>query len=597
MKTVLYVPLDDRPANLDDVIVQGKAAGIHIVTPNLGDIQNRLDSEKTTEGTTLLGTSAPTYGIPTNIYTFILQHAAQVDGFIISSDMLAYGGLIGSRQLREDGGDAYPNYDEETTRLLNVIQVIKEKYPRKPVYVMDTVMRLATTSFADGLALDAYNESRALMQQPRQAYTEFEDIINGYNLSPDGVEYGETTFFNKEQYYNTRQHKFKTNLYILDQLARKGYIDFLAVGVDDANTQGVQINEINYVEARINEWLGGTDGQNPERAIILPDADGLGHALVARMANQLLRGGAKTRYAVNYYGPHGSTIINTYEYMDVHENVARHIDIVGGVLVADAAYPGDAEGATSLDMSSELDRMTNRPSGKPGPKPGVDIEIIAITALDQVQAAVERLTSISEQGLPAVLIDFVGKGPANVDVAEALLNSPYTGRVLGYSAWNTPGNKIGLAVGMGQSRYAFVTTEKRASALHEAVDAHGSLLFKRFLKDYYYKAVAIADIRTYSRAHALYTNVATLADQNMVLFNSEEDYAHLQTLLRDLMQTYTAGLASKTAFAQGNVAINQIRNCDVLYAKYCHAVLDYANPDFIWGRAFEITLSPQVTLK
>lgn len=26
MKTVLYVPLDDRPANLDDVIVQGKAA-------------------------------------------------------------------------------------------------------------------------------------------------------------------------------------------------------------------------------------------------------------------------------------------------------------------------------------------------------------------------------------------------------------------------------------------------------------------------------------------------------------------------------------------------------------------------------------------
>ena len=46
MKTVLYVPLDDRPANLDDVIVQGKAAGIHIVTPNLGDIQNRLDSEK-----------------------------------------------------------------------------------------------------------------------------------------------------------------------------------------------------------------------------------------------------------------------------------------------------------------------------------------------------------------------------------------------------------------------------------------------------------------------------------------------------------------------------------------------------------------------
>lgn len=79
--------------------------------------------------------------------------------------MLAYGGLIGGRQLREDGGGAYPEYDDETTHLLDVIRVIKQKYPRKPVFVMDTIMRLATTSFADGLALDAYNESRALMQR------------------------------------------------------------------------------------------------------------------------------------------------------------------------------------------------------------------------------------------------------------------------------------------------------------------------------------------------------------------------------------------------------------------------------------------------
>ncbi|MDK8191526.1 DUF4127 family protein [Paenibacillus sp. UMB7766-LJ446] len=616
MKTVLYVPLDDRPANLDDVVVQGKAAGIHIITPHLGDIQNRLDSEKTVEGTTLLGTSTPTYGKTSNIHDFILKNAAKVDGFIISSDMLSYGGLIGSRQLREDGGGTYPDYDQDTTRLLDVIKAIKKKYPRKPVYVMDTIMRLATTSFADGLALDAYNESRALMQQPRQSFTAFEDIVNGYNLSPESKEYGETTYFNKEHYYNTRQHKFKTNLYMLDQLARKGYIDFLAVGVDDANTQGVQINEINYVEARINEWLGGTDGQNPDRAIILPDADGLGHALVARMANQLLRGGAKTRYAVKYFGPHGSTIINAYEYMDLHKNVVRHVDIVGGVVVADSAYPEpdvatdttsdvengneltnatSADEAASFDMASELDRMTNRHPGKPGKKP-VDIEIIAITALDQVQAAVAQLTSNSEKGLPSVLIDFVGKGPANVDVAEALLNSPHTGRVLGYSAWNTPGNKIGMAVGMGQSRYALITTETHAHTLRDAMNAQGSLLFKRFLKDYYYKAVAIADIRTYSRAHALYTNVATLADQNMSLFNSEEDYAHLQTLLRDLMQTHTATLAGKPAFAQGSVAIKQICNGEAVYAEYCSALLEYANPDFIWGRAFEITLNPKVTL-
>ncbi|MDQ0170250.1 DUF4127 family protein [Paenibacillus tundrae] len=612
MKKVLYVPLDDRPANLDDVVVQGKAAGLHIVTPNRKDIRNRLDSEKTVDGTTLLGTSTPQYGKPSNIHDFILEHAAEVEGFIISSDMLAYGGLIGSRELRENGGGDYPNYDQETTRLLDVIRVIKEKYPCKPVYVMDTIMRLATTSFADGLALDAYNESRALMQQPRQTFTTFEDIIQGYNVSPESTEYGETTYFDKEQYYNTRQHKFKTNLYILDQLARKGYIDFLAVGVDDANTQGVQINEIRYVENRINEWLGGVAGQNPDRAIILPDADGLGHSLLARMANQLIRDGAKTRYAVTYFGPHGNTIVNTYEYMNVHENVARHIDIVGGVLVADSAYPVPEEEtdadlvpgenvrqddaalqAATFDVTSELDRMTSH-SHKNKPEP--NLEIVAITSLEQVEAAVERINANSEQGVPTVVIDFVGKGPANVDVAEALLSSSHTGRALGYSAWNTPGNKIGIAVGMGQSRYAFITKETNASALQEAMNAQGSLLFKRFLKDYYYKAVAIADIRTYSRAHALYTNVATLADQNMLLFNSSEDYEHLQSLLRDLMQTYTTTLAAKPAFAQGNDAVVQLEDGESSYAAYENAELEYTNPDFIWGRAFEITLNPQVTL-
>lgn len=329
MKKVLYVPLDDRPVNLDDVIVQGRSAGIHVITPDVTDLKNRLDSEKTVSGTTLLTTSSPAYGDTAKIRQWILDHAASVDGFILSADMLAYGGLIGSRRLRAGAGGAYPAYDAAITHLLDVIREVKQAYPDKPVYVMDTIMRLATTSFAEGLDLAAYTESRNFMLQPRRSFTAFDDIISGYNLSPTGA-YGSTATFDKEQYYNTRAHKFKTNRYILEVLAQEGSIDFLAIGVDDANTQGVQINEIHYMEAGINEWLGGTQGQHPDRAIILPDADGLGQSLLARMANQLYRNGATTRYTVEYFGPHGSTLTSPYEYMDVHQNILRHLDIVGG---------------------------------------------------------------------------------------------------------------------------------------------------------------------------------------------------------------------------------------------------------------------------
>lgn len=567
MKNILYVPLDDRPVNLDDVITLGKSAGINVITPPRSDIKNRLDSQKSTSGTTLLGTSSPSYGNTANIRQFILNHAASADGFIISTDMLAYGGLIGSRRLRTSGGGTYPNFDTVTTNLLDVIRTVKQSYPSKPIFVMDTIMRLATTTFAEGLTFDAYTESRSFMQQPRLVKTEFNEILTGYNLSPTSSEYGNTEHFNKDQYYNARQHKFKSNYYILDQLAKQGYIDFLAVGVDDANTQGVQINEIRFIEHFIDQSLGGRGGQNPDRAVILPDADGLGHSLMARMANQLYRGGNKPGYSVEYFGPHGSTITSQYEYMNVHQNIQRHVDIIGGQNVTDSPT----------------------------------LEIIAITAASQVSDAVSRIAANSTNRVPTVVIDFVGSGPADSTVTEALLDSQHTGSILGYSAWNTPGNKIGIALGMGQARYAFLVTETVPSALDAAVNAHSSLLFKRFLKDYYYKKIAIGEIRTYSRNHSMYTNVSSMADQNMALFNTTTDYSHMLVMLRDRMQSHTATLSAKNAFlidrSGASYNIRQICGSTWFFSSYTAATLSYSNPDFIWKRAFEITLSPTVTLQ
>lgn len=567
MKKVLYVPLDDRPVNLNDVIVQGRSAGIEVITPKVNDIKNRLDSHKIDSGSTLLSTSSSTFGNTSNIRKFILNNAASVDGFIISTDMLAYGGLIGSRRLRTNGGETYPNYDDTTTNLLDVIREIKQSCPNKPVYVLDTIMRLATSAYVEGQNYEAYTESRSFTQQPRKSFSDFNDIINGYDMKMDNTTYGNPSYFNKDQYYNARRHKFKSNYYILDQLARLGYIDFLAVGVDDSSTQGVQANEINFIEGRINAWLGGgTKGQNAERAIILPEADGLGHSLMARMANQLYREGAKPRYKVQYYGPDGSTIINPYEYMNVDHNIQRHIDIIGGQYVTEGMY---------------------------------DVEIVAITAADQASTAVSRIESNVNNRIPTIVIDFVGNGAANGTVTEALLDSPFTGSLLGYSAWNTAGNKIGIALGMGQARYAYLVTETQIQALHKALNAHGSLLFKRFLKDYYYKAVAIAEIRTYSRGHSLYTNIL-YPDQNMRLFNSEVDYNALMVLLRDRMQTYTRTLAGRSAFLIDSPGqaynVSQISGSTWSLSEYKSASLPYANPDYIWGRVFEITLSPIVTL-
>lgn len=565
MKKVLYVPLDDRPCNLDDVVVQARAAGIQVITPDAEDVKNRLDTEADAEGNTLLDTHSPVFGNTDRIRRFIQKHILAVDGFIISSDMLAYGGLIGSRRFRTSGGGTYPDYDPETTGLLDVIREIKQTCPHKPVYVLDTIMRLATTVFVEGLTQSAYDEARAFAQQPRAAASEFDAILDGYDIKPDGTHFGTPVHFDKEQYYNARRHKFKSNYYILDQLVRSGAIDFLAIGVDDSYTQGVQSNEIDFLEAYVDQHLNGHDGQNPDRVILLPDADGLGHSLMGRMALHLHRCGFKPRYSVRYFGPDGSTIVNPYEYMSVHDNIRYHVDMIGGRFVDS------------------------------GP---CDIEIVAITGADKAMEAASHIAGNADRQLPTIAIDFVGGGAANETVTQALLDDAATGMLLGYSGWNTAGNKIGLALGMAQSRYAFLITERRPHALGDTANAHGSLLFKRFLKDYYYKKLTIAEVRTYSRAHSLYENVP-YADQNMLLFNSPEDYEVLVKLLRDRMQENTKALAERKAFqACASRAIRQIkRSGSWICSAYAGASLAYDNPAFIWGRAFEITLGPSVTLE
>ena len=564
MKKVLYVPLDDRPANLADVITLGRAAGLDVIVPPAEDTANLLDTHIETEGDLVVGTSDPVYGKPERIRKFILSQAGRVDGFVLSIDMLVYGGLIGSRQLREE---EWTESAEARARrhLLDVIRTVKQAHPQKPVFVLDTLMRLATTTFADGLTFEAYEESRQLMSQPRLPAESFEMILDSYDLRPDGTSFGETEHFDKEAYYRTRRHKLRTTRYVLEELAAQGSIDFLAIGVDDAYTEGAQANEIAWVEGRIDACLSGSSGQNPERAIILPDADGLGHSLIGRMAARLIGDSSATSYAVRYYGPHGSELINPYEYMSVHDNMLRHIDMIGGRYADSNESPA--------------------------------IEVLAITAADQAALAIDRMEANGEAQQLTVLMDFTGF-VAHPDVTSALLASSWTGRILGYSSWNTAGNTIGMALGMGEARIAGLTGLDDKDALEQAMDAHGSLLFKRFLKDYYYKAVAIAEIRQVSRSRTPYSNVT--ADQLMLLFNTPDDYKELTVLLRELMQQHLDTLKGQTAFMAGGEeparAIRQISNGQWHLSEYRDAALATDNPAFTWGRAFEIDLDPVVTL-
>lgn len=67
------------------------------------------------------------------------------------------------------------------------------------------------------------------------------------------------------------------------------------------------------------------------------------------------------------------------------------------------------------------------------------------------------------------------------------------------------------------------------------------------------------------------------------------------------MQTHTASLSGKSTFLNGGSGtaynVRQICGTTWSFSEYVSAELLHDDPDFIWGRAFEITLSPNVTLE
>lgn len=127
--TVLYLPLDNRPVNDLRVEALADSTGMNVLLPPEDLYATRLDGQTTNAN----GTQ---YGDTHALLQWVLDNEDACDMLIVSMDQLLSGGLVNSRW--EDGTDLTWEKD--------AIDTLSQIAARKPVYVFDTVMRLATTA-------------------------------------------------------------------------------------------------------------------------------------------------------------------------------------------------------------------------------------------------------------------------------------------------------------------------------------------------------------------------------------------------------------------------------------------------------------------
>ncbi|MBV8117822.1 MAG: DUF4127 family protein, partial [Candidatus Eremiobacteraeota bacterium] len=348
--------------------------------------------------------------------------------FVVSSDMLAYGGLIASRAPGATYADA-------RSRLLQ-LRATRAARPDAFVAAFGTVMRLAPTGapawsgFFAAYPVWTYLQAYANLHDPPLP----DEMQTAQHLQ---TEIPPATL---AAYLQTRARDVAVDRFLLE-LVSEGAIDRLVLGQDDAGLVGLHVKDVQLLESTVR------DENLAQRVSIEPGADELGMALVA---NALARHARWTPHiGVRFSTPTGAMYRDPLEYAPISSAIDALVGLCGGV--RDDARP-------DIVLSVRV--------------PGTDAthDDAFVAAID-ADAAAGREVALAD-------LSFLQSYASQKAFAERILSSGLARRLDAYAAWNTNANTVGTALAE-----AVAAGAGRRAGIYDAL-AHRTFTFVRFLDDY-----------------------------------------------------------------------------------------------------------------
>ena len=457
VQPIVIVPLDDRPVTLQLPVLLGEIAGEPVVAPPRA----------------LLG-SYVRFGSPDAIIGWLNAGAPQHAGaYVVSADMLAYGGLVASRVPGPSYADAYFRLRE--------LKTLRASRPAVWIAAFGTVMRLAPTGvppIGDAAAFFA-------------AYPVWPDIMRYANLHDPPLT-DETLVAQQiaarigptlDAYLRTRARNYAVDRLLLEAAAART-IDRLVLGQDDAGPVGLHVREVRALLAYMDRL------NIADRASIEPGADELGMALVA---NALAR---RSRWiphvAVRYSTPSGASYQDPLEFAPIASTIASIVSLCGGV--RDDERP-------DIALYVRL------------PRTGAALDDAFLSAAH---------TEASVRSVAVADIGFEESYASQGAFANALLTTGTASKLDAYAAWNTTANTVGTALAE-----AIAAGAGRRAGTYDAL-AHRTFTFMRFVDDVDYHVTVRPDLNRWLDAHGttdhtylLPQAAAAAADRNRALLWSD----------------------------------------------------------------------------
>nr|WP_326212350.1 DUF4127 family protein [uncultured Oscillibacter sp.] len=539
-KTIAYVPLDDRPDNVERVVYLAESLGYALAMPEKVLYRTALDGQPK-------NFDSLQRGEPWSLFTWVLeQEAAGCDRYILSLDQLHSGGLVASRSMTgydiELPGGGTVQVHSMLKKLLTALSADENNV----VWLLDSVMRLAPTVGYEGGTLEDYNAIRAFGALPRRTLEgdalNLEDIGESYWWGPNGENLRSQT---KEagayeaalRHVRSRDRKMTLSYVVQDTLSKPGYENFrLLTGIDDSSLEDcIQKNEIAYLRQGLR-----TDSEGKQLDWLLSGVDDLAFKAVARLYLDET-GWTGARAAVTYLGGTEDQPACEYDFQPLTEIMEEHL-----------AFFDLREADTA------------------------ELQILVLTQPedpDQMNAyrkhLIEALRDYRKAQRPAILID-ASNGTYGTAVYEALTRDTELGYLTAYSGMLDMAIVTGTALSHGVARYAVL---KNGGGTDACDRAWARTLADSILKDFCYKGVVRNDLLGYIRND---------------LGGDPNNFWAPDLDREDLLQRLEEGMKKETSSAIKNLERSRLITSLEPYAEKNWGGIALENYRFPWDRAFEI---------
>lgn len=443
--TIAFVPLDDRPVTRQLPQLLGRIAGTPVVEPPIALLGNYLD-----------------FGKPDAIIAWLNgEPAKRASHFVISSDMLAYGGLIASRVPQTPYADAYFR--------LRSLQSLRRQHPAAWIGAFGTIMRLAPTGIpAVGRAQTFFapypiwsyiaeyaNLHEPLLPKEQARAAQLRSLI------------GEPTF---QGYLDARYRDYAVDD-LLMRVTASGTIDRLAIGQDDAGAVGLHVKDVRALRASVAQ------AHLEDRVAIEPGADELGMAMVSSAIARST--GWTPRVAVRYSMPGGAAANDPLEYAPIETAINGLIGLCGAV--RDDASPDIVLYVRVPNTDAQHDD--------------------ALLADLKEEERVGRSVAFAD-------LSFLENGFSDqARFAERLLASGVASKLDSYASWNTNANTVGTAVAE-----AVAAGAGRRAGTYSAL-AHAEFTFDRIVDDYAFHDYVRPQINAALTAQGIADHTFLLSEQ------------------------------------------------------------------------------------